>query len=70
MRLIFPVYLIAIGNVMFGVFDLCLSLIDHKPSTTIYGTIFSMIGITAGLIATVLQTQEKRIKELEHVYRK
>ena len=65
MKLILPIYIVSVGNVLIGIFDLWLSIIDHKPSTTVYGAIFNMIGITGCLIATALRSQEIRIKDLE-----
>ena len=65
MKLIIPIYFVAIGCFLTGLFDIWIFLSGHRPSIVIYGAIFNMIGIASALIATALRSQNKRIEKCE-----
>ena len=65
MKHIVPVYVVAAGSFLISMIGFWLDTpgSDHRGVT--YAATFCMIGITAGLIATALRTQQKRIETLE-----
>jgi len=62
MNLIIAIYVMAIGNVLLGVFGFWFV---HDPRAVIYASIFNLLGILAGLVASCLRSQHKRIEKLE-----
>ncbi len=62
MNLIIGIYIIAIGNILLGVIGFWF-VHDHRA--VIYASIFNLLGILAGLVASCLRSQHKRIERLE-----
>ncbi len=62
MNLIIGIYVLAIGNVLLGIFGFWFV---HDRRAVIYASIFNLLGILAGLVASCLRSQHKRIEKLE-----